>query len=165
MSQLKSGIEFHWLQYDQLPDFGIYLDQMLSVVNDALAGILNEPITSPMINNYIKNKALPSAVKKRYYRDHVCRLIIMGMLKPVFSVQQIAHLFEIIEVSCTLENAYIYFCSQFSKALAFGFQEDIINDAPLDTCPTFSLLSTMARAAAYRVNAERYLMQFTAEER
>ena len=154
------NIAFSSLPYEQLPDFGIYLDQMLSIVNEALSPVLSEPITSPMINNYIKHKALPSAIKKRYYRDHVCKLLIIGILKTVFSVQQIAKLLSIIDQADCLDSAYARFCSQFETALNGGLETFVGSDFSAGECSASDLLCAMARTAAYRMNAEAALKKF-----
>lgn len=112
----------HIPRYEELPTMGLYLEQLLSIVNQELAPICADPITGAMISNYIKNRAIPSPEKKKYYREHLCYALVTCMLKQVFSVQQIAALFQIQRDTYPLHTAYDHFCAEFENALKEAFR-------------------------------------------
>ena len=59
----------------------------------AFSPVISDPITKPMMNNYVKNGVVPAAQRKRYYRDSLCYALVMGALKPVFTVEQVGEFF------------------------------------------------------------------------
>lgn len=146
---------FRCPRYQELPAMALYLEQMLGVVNGALRDILDEPITSPMINNYIKSGALPPPVRKRYSREHLCYAIVIGILKPVFTVQQMSRFFDIQRESYPLDVAYDYFCTDFENALkeAFSFTGQALPSVETRRTEQTILARSIVLAAANRVYA------------
>ncbi len=151
--------EFHCPRYAELPDMGLYLEQMLGVVNEVLACLVSEPITKPMVGNYVKNGVVPPAVRKRYYRDHLAQLIVMVILKPVFSVDQVARFFEIQRKTYPFQVAYDFFCTEFENALheAFSFSGKALPCVETKRTEQTILLRSMVLAAANRVFVEKKL--------
>ena len=90
---LSAVKDFSLPRYAELPNFGLYLEQALKVINEALSPVISEPITKPMMNNYVKHGVVPAAQQKRYYRDSLCYALVMGALKPVFTVEQVGEFF------------------------------------------------------------------------
>ena len=50
VAELSAIKSFHLPRYAELPNFGLYLEQALGVINDALSPVISEPITKPMMN-------------------------------------------------------------------------------------------------------------------
>ena len=73
---------------------GLYMDQMLSLINPHFEENYGESylLTSTMVNNYVKLCVVPSPVKRRYDRSTVARLFVIITLKSIFNVQEIAEL-------------------------------------------------------------------------
>lgn len=72
--------------WDAIPDFGLYMEQVVQLLKqylDYLPPELKqaEPITAAAINNYVRTKLLPEPRKKRYYRIHIAYLIMICTLK------------------------------------------------------------------------------------
>lgn len=62
-------------EWDALPDIGLYMDQLISYMPRQLIHYgEGESLTSAMVNNYIKDGALPRAEGKRYSRTHLAYL-------------------------------------------------------------------------------------------
>ena len=102
------------LSYDQLPDFDLYIDQLIHVVDQQMLPLKmvpsNTEITASMVNNYVKHDLLPPPKKKRYGKKHLAILIVISFLKSVFSIGEIKK-----GIEMTLENreyglAYDEFC-------------------------------------------------------
>ena len=70
---LNSLSELKLPRYKDLPDFGIYSEQLVEIVNKALEAMFDEDnkLTKSMVNNYVKHKIMPSPIKKRYFRNHI----------------------------------------------------------------------------------------------
>ncbi len=104
-------------KYSELPEMGLYLEQMLAVVNGRLEPVLSEPVTGAMISNYVKTGAVPSPVSKKYRRVHLCYIVVTSLMKQVFSLQQISQFFEIQRAHYPLDIAFNFFCEEFLNAL------------------------------------------------
>lgn len=76
------------VEWDAFPDIGLYMDQIISYMPRQLIHYgEGESLTSAMVNNYIKDGALPRAEGKRYSRTHLAYLTAICALKQVLSVK------------------------------------------------------------------------------
>lgn len=148
---------FHCPRYQELPDMWLYLEQVLGLVNSALEPIQSEPITGAMVSNYIKNKAIPAPVRKKYNREHFAYLLATCLLKQVFTVQQIARFYEIQRGTYPLETAYNFFCTEYENALreAFDFTGQALPCTESRRTDQTILVRSMVLAAANRVYVEK----------
>ena len=154
---IAAARNFHCPRYDELPQMNLYLEQVLGLVNTALEPIQSEPLTGAMVSNYIKNKAIPAPVKKKYGRDHIAYLLATCLLKQVFTVQQLTRLFEIQQSTYPLQMAYDFFCTEYENALRGAFEftgEALPCTETLRTDQTI-LVRSMVLAAANRVYVEK----------
>ena len=68
--------------WDTLPDFGLYKDQMISFVSRAFPGISGMlDLTSSMINNYVKAGLMDRPSGKKYSREALAQLLMIIQLK------------------------------------------------------------------------------------
>ena len=72
----KTGLEhFKLPRWNDLPSIDLYLDQVLSLLDEYLGEYLEldgkKVMTKTMINNYAKNDLLPPPVKKKYSKEHM----------------------------------------------------------------------------------------------
>lgn len=77
--------------WDQIPDFGLYMEQVIVLLKqhlDYLPPELKEDqfITAATINNYVRTKIMPGPVKKKYYRIHIAYLLMICTLKQGLSI-------------------------------------------------------------------------------
>ena len=98
------------MRWQEMPDFEIYSDQLLTIVNQQLAFFPVEA-TNSMINNYVKQKVMPLPVKKKYQRIHIARLIALSLLKTAYSIEEIGQYFK----NYPTENDYDQFCATFER--------------------------------------------------
>ena len=156
-SAIARARAFHCPRYEELPDLELYLEQVLTLLNTSLSPIQSEPLTGAMISNYVKNKAVPAAVKKKYSRDHLVYLVVTCLLKQVFTVQQIARFFEIQRGTYPLQVAYDYFCTEYENALreAFSFTGNALPRVETELTDQTILVRAVVLAAANRVYAEK----------
>ena len=86
--------------WEEIPDFGLYMDQLVTLLKsylDYMPPELKEEqvITPAAINNYVRKKIMPEPVKKKYYRVHIVYLIMVCSLKQSLSIptlQTIIHM-------------------------------------------------------------------------
>ena len=83
--------EYRLPQWDEIPDFGLYMEQVLALLCqylDYLPPELKEEqfITAAAINNYVRRHLMPEPIKKRYYRVHIVYLIMICTLKQSLSI-------------------------------------------------------------------------------
>ena len=72
--------------WEEIPDFGLYMEQVVQLLRQYLSYLPPElkqspTITAAAINNYVRTKLLPEPRKKRYYRIHIAYLIMICTLK------------------------------------------------------------------------------------
>lgn len=84
-------------QWEEIPDFGLYMEQVLVLLREYLDYLPPELkdeqfITAAAINNYVRNKYMPEPRKKRYYRIHIAYLIIICTLKQSLSIAMLQNL-------------------------------------------------------------------------
>ena len=152
-AELSAVKEFQLPRYAELPNFGLYLEQALKVINEALSPVISEPITKPMMNNYVKNGVVPAAQQKRYYRDSLCYALVMGALKPVFTVEQVGEFFCIQRETYPIQVAYDFFCTEYENALhaAFNFTGEALPSVETMRTDQTVLVRAMVLAAANTV--------------
>lgn len=112
---------YHFPRWEELPDFDIYMDQVISLVEKYLSFLSeNEEdriITSSMVNNYVKLHLIPKPEKKRYSRVHIAYLIAITVLKQVVSIKEVRDGIEIQAGINGLKGAYNLFCEEQEHAL------------------------------------------------
>mgnify|MGYP003102371409 CR=1 FL=1 len=90
-----SGIDY--IKPEDIPNIDLYMDQVTTFMEEQLAATKrygdDKILTKTMINNYAKNKLLPSPVKKRYSKEHVLMLIFIYYFKNILSINDIQTLF------------------------------------------------------------------------
>lgn len=109
------------LRWDDLPDFGIYNDQVLTIMETQLS-FLHLPesehtITPAMINNYVKNGIIDRPIKKKYYKPHIAKLIVVSILKQVLPLSDIQKGIELQISLQGVEIAYDTFCEVLEESL------------------------------------------------
>lgn len=82
-----------YIKIDDIPGIELYMDQVIKFMDDHFASLKryegDKMLTKTMINNYTKNKLLPSPEKKKYGKDHMLLLIFIYYFKNVLSIKDI----------------------------------------------------------------------------
>ena len=114
---------FHLPAYHEIPDVGLYLDQVTRYINDSLQPLGQPTVTSSMLSNYVKKGYVARPVRKQYFRDQIGYFFFMSLTKQVLPLEHIHTLFTIQQGSYTAENAYENFRIRFESMLASLFNE------------------------------------------
>ena len=152
MEQLRSQRPVPW---DQLPDFALYMDQVLSYMDRQVIRFdKDDGLTAAMVNNYTKSGLVPRAAGKRYGREHLAYLTAICVLKHVMSTRDMDLLLnEELQGGRTVAQGYGDFCASLDGALTLTAREmeQYTHEAALaDAAIPFALTSYAAGAASSR---------------
>ena len=75
------------------------------------------PITASMVNSYVKKGLMPKPIKKKYSQEHVASLILITIMKQVYSLDDI-HEWLLTNVQDNYQENYNSFCKAFNTAFA-----------------------------------------------
>lgn len=141
---------FHCPGWEELPDLGLYMDQVLLVVEGALKPLFpNDPavLTATMVNNYVKQQVLPPSEKKKYRRGHLAALIAITVLKRVLTVAEIKFLLDRLMKQGEEQTGYDLFCSQLECRL--NGREGAEDCDPLLVCAVDAVAGKLQFEAEY----------------
>lgn len=89
-------INYNEIKDYEIPDIDLYMDQVTSFMDNKLSSFKrNEDdivLSKTMINNYAKDKVIPSPNKKKYSKKHMMILIWVYHLKQTLSINDIGKL-------------------------------------------------------------------------
>ena len=121
MAITKSLGEFKLPRWNELPTVDQYLEQVLTLLDDWLGDYLapdgGKVLTRTMINNYVKLKYIPAPENKKYDRLTIACLIVIAIMKPVYTIEEISRL---IKRGIDFKNAefsYDQFCDMIEQAV------------------------------------------------
>ena len=80
--------------WEEIPDFGLYMEQVVQLLKQYLSYLppelkQSQTITAAAINNYVRTKMLPEPRKKKYYRIHIAYLLMICTLKQSLSLSML----------------------------------------------------------------------------
>lgn len=126
MQKLRSDFQ-HWQaqlttvsfpKWKELPTLGLYVDQVVTVVNEQLATLEVEPLTKSMVNNYVKKKVIQAPVKKKYAVNQVVDLLLICFFKVSFPIDSIRKGIAQVTIKTYPQRAYDSFVDLLSAKLA-----------------------------------------------
>ena len=147
------------VEWEQLPDFSLYMDQVLSYMDRQVIRFDGDDgLTAAMVNNYTKSGLAPRAEGKKYGREHLAYFTTICVLKRVMSTRDMDLLIREELQDRPVQDGYAAFRQSLDKALNItadelaartGGQE--LDDAALaDAAIHFALLSYAAGVAGSR---------------
>ena len=113
--------DFRLPRYEEIPNVGLYLEQVVKYIGDYLAPLEDVLITGSMVSNYVKRGLVSNPVKKQYFRDQIAGLIYIAVAKNVLSLDDIRTLLEMQRNTYEVKKAYDYFCSEFENVVFYVF--------------------------------------------
>ena len=127
--------DFRLPRYNELPNVGLYLEQVTKYVNGILSPLGIAELTSSMISNYVKKGVVDSPVKKLYYPEHLAYILFVGVGKSVMSIDDISYIYTLQKSIYSCDVAYDYFCTEFENMLVYtsGIKDTVDNVGTTDT--------------------------------
>ena len=153
LTQLREHRPAAW---DQLPDFALYMDQVLNYMDRQVIRFDEaDGLTAAMVNNYTKSGLVPRAKGKKYDRDHLAYLTVICVLKHVMSTKDMDFLIrEELQGERGIPDSYAAFCESLDSALNAMADEvaqrEENNVPPEDSAIRFALLSYAAGVVSNR---------------
>lgn len=116
--------EFKLPRWNELPNVALYLDQVLSLLDSYLSGVLpgrKSVLTKTMVNNYVKQKIIPPPVNKKYEKRTVAALFLVACLKSTFAIPDIARLIAIAMNDRDMAVGYDAICDHMERCVKAAF--------------------------------------------
>ena len=150
--------------WDQLPDFSLYMDQVLAYIDRQIIPYDEEDtLTAAMVNNYTKSGLVPRAEGKRYHREHLAYLTGICVLKHVLSTRDMDMLIrEELAGNLTVEEGYNAFCDSLDHAL--NTIADTIDNRPEEDNAANAAISLALLSYAAGMASNRYIARLRAEK-
>ena len=117
-------------QWKELPSLGLYIDQVVTIVNEQLKGVGVDPLTKSMVNNYVKKKVIQAPIKKKYAVNQLVDLLLIGLFKASFSIEEIRAGIAQVTVSAYPQQAYDQFVAILNAKLAGKQVPKLTGDHP-----------------------------------
>lgn len=123
---MTKGLEqFKLPRWNKLPPMDLYLEQMLTLIDDYLGDYLSENgkkvMTKTMVNNYVKQQYLKAPVNKKYDRLTVACLFVITTLKPIYTIEEIKRFIDQALSFDTAPMVYDQFCEMIEQAVSHAF--------------------------------------------
>ena len=151
-------------RYDDLPSMGLYLEQTTKYLNDCLSLVMDAPLTSSMISNYVKKGLISSPVKKLYSRDQIGQLMFIAMAKNVISLDNLYNFMRLQERTYSTPRAYNYYCAEFENVLQYVFGiKDTLDSVGLDTSHEKEMMRYTIITVAHKIYLDKCFQALPAE--
>lgn len=149
LSNEEKIIEYMMPRYREIPNVGLYLEQVVKYINEVLEP-LHLVITPSMLSNYVKKGYIDRPVKKQYNAEQIAYLIFIIVAKQALSMEHIAALLELQKATHSTERAYNCFCEELENMLKINFQKCIEHaPAPEDTPYEKKVLRSLVIAVSH----------------
>ncbi|MBW9212065.1 MULTISPECIES: DUF1836 domain-containing protein [Terrabacteria group] len=127
-------------EYNQIPNVGLYLEQIAKLINSSFENYPSLLITPSMISNYAKKKLIERATKKQYTQDQIATLYFIALCKNVISIENIAQFLK----ENRLDTKELY--ENFRTSLLFHLSQSIPSSKK-----TSDTLDHLALAVTYHI--------------
>ena len=160
---------FRLPRYADLPDFRLYIDQLIALVEKTLAPLMGADgekwITATMVGNYARQGVIPRPEGKRYSRDHAAYLIFVCLTKQVIAIGDIQRLIQVQQgTAFEVAVAYDYFCTELESILAHVFHGDPLRPDSSTHARETRLVRSAGFAVAHKIYLSQYLRYLNAQE-
>lgn len=149
---------FHIPRWSELPNLDLYLDQTVNILEKYLKNYIGNKeetiITKTMINNYVKQGLIKPPKKKKYNRIHIATLIVICILKQIYSINDISELIKLAIKTAKINTAYNQFCEALERVIFYTF-DGVEYRLPEDSIFEQSLLQSVAQSFASKLYVEK----------
>ena len=142
-------------RWNELPDLELYMDQVTSLVGRYLKD--DRELTASMVNNYVKHKAMPAPVRKKYTREHLAYLVVICTLKPVLPISTIRQMMVDELAEQYLQPFYDAFCNLYEDSCRETAARHLKNE-------TLSHAGTLCKAALFAKAEQSLALQMSTSQ-
>ena len=155
---IRSIQDFRFPKYHEIPDVGLFLEQVAKYISSFLEPLGDITVTGSMISNYVKKGLIANPVKKLYSREQIAYLFFIAVAKSVLSLDALSSFIALQKHTYPLQRAYDYFCEEFESILYFTFGTTDVMEAKGEEGSTEKrLLFACIVASVEKVYLEKYL--------
>ena len=157
MSADEVNEKFNLPRYQELPAMGLYLNQVVTYLQECVAPFASVKVTSSMVSNYVKHQLVTRPQKKLSRREQIAQLLFVVVAKNVMEQSNLYKAIQIQRESYQTSVAYDYFVEELGNVsrYVFGLQSRLERVGHEQTKQK-QMLRNVIMAFAYR----EYLYQF-----
>jgi len=161
---------FQLPEWERIPDFGLYMDQIIGILTEYLDYLPPEIksdriITAATINNYVRMKIIPEPQNKKYYRIHIAYLIMICTLKQTLSIATIQSIIPLGLNEEEMEKVYSSYARRHRMAAEYFIDQmriaaqPILQDEGEDGSKTNDIIFTTAILGGFtKLIAEKLIL-------
>lgn len=161
---------FQLPEWERIPDFGLYMDQIIGLLTEYLDYLPPEIksdriITAATINNYVRMKIIPEPRSKKYYRVHIAYLIMICTLKQTLSIATIQSIIPLGMDEDEMEQVYSAYARRHRLTAEYFIDQmriasqPILNDKEHDGSLTGDIIFTTAILGGFtKLIAEKLIL-------
>jgi len=144
--------------YEQIPDMGLFLEQVCKYINGYLADLPDYGLTTSMISNYVKKGLIANPVKKQYGREQIACLFFIAMGKSVLSLEDLQLLLRLQQLTYPVQKAYDYFREELRNVLeyVFGLKQEL-DTVGVEQSQEKAILRNAIMAVAHKIYLNQML--------
>lgn len=153
-----SMLRFSLPAYSEIPDVGLFLDQVCRYINEYLEPLPGFGLTTSMISNYVKKGLIANPVKKQYGREQIAYLFFIAVVKAVLSMEDLQLLIKLQQMTYPAQQAYDYFRLELRNVLEYVFEQKTEMDTVgVEKSREKAILRNAIIAVAHKVYLNRML--------
>ena len=150
--------------YSELPDMGLYLEQVARFINGYMVPLGCTELTISMISNYVKKGVIDPPVRKQYYAEQIGFLFFISLAKNVVSMEAIVRLLQMQRAIYDPQTAYEYFRSELDNILHYiSGQKDSLDNIGVTNTEEKTVIRSVLTAACHVIFVSCSLDEWEAE--
>lgn len=150
--------EFDLPKYSEIPDVGLFLEQVSKYINGYVE-LFGEPgLTGSMISNYVKKGIIDRPVRKQYSRAQIATLLFIVLAKTVMSLEDIRSMLDLQQQRCDTEQGYVYFRDHFLEIMEAVSEDQAIQRRSEDEDLTVKMAQNIMITIAHKIYLDRNFM-------
>lgn len=149
--------QFQLPAYEEIPDVGLYLEQVARYINGPLADFPEMKVTPSMISNYAKAKLFSRVNKKTYSREQIATVFFITIAKSVLSIEYVRTALDLFRSkNYSMQKGYEYFRHELQNAVTVFYEPDLNKKAQTKETEDEKMLKNICTAIAHKMYLARY---------
>ncbi|MGN1299082.1 MAG: DUF1836 domain-containing protein [Candidatus Scatovivens sp.] len=152
------NFNIHLPRWEELPNIDLYLDQVVTLLEEYLGDFMTNKedkiITKTMINNYVKHGVIKPPENKKYSKSHLARLIVICILKQIYSINDIKNLIKLALDTSEIQISYNSFCIELENAINLTFN-GIKTNEEIEMTKEKYILKNVAQSFVSKIYVEK----------
>lgn len=161
----KKVNDFCLPSYGELPDMGLYLEQVARFINNYMVPLGCTELTISMISNYVKKGVIDPPVRKQYRAEQIGYLFFVSLAKNVVSMEAIIRLLQMQRAIYDPQTAYEYLRSELDNILRYiSGQKDRLDNIGVTNTEEKTMIRSVLTAACHVIFVNSSLGEWETED-